>query len=1329
MSLTLPTWTGQERLPDARTLLLEASAGTGKTWQIAHLVTRLVAESALPIERILVITFTNDATSELRDRVRARLSLARDALVDGAAPSPDALLAAWQLRADRTTLRVRLAAAHSAFDLAPISTIHGFSQRMLTQLAFESGQEAGLTLLADVRPLLDEWVADELARLYAAVDQADVSIAADMGWTRKSLSVLAKSVTGAVMPKVLPATNERMTVLAALGTWRTAVSEFQRWLDDPPGQAAFAALGDEIAGKRGRLDGKKLTKVHVGAHWQNLRAWLARGAPRDARVGSGARAWTTAYAMETLKAAWKSADSLDDFPATPLFAAFTSLVQTQERLWPLPRVTAAAAVRAHLEAELQRRGALTYDAMLSRLAERIVAEGPTGPLARAISKRFDAALVDEFQDTDSAQWTVLQAAFQTAQKPLLLIGDPKQAIYGFRGADVHVYMAAIASGGSETQRATMRQNWRSDPGYVAAMNHFWRQGSDAFALATDDPSTAPSFDYVAVTAARTGASMRLMQREGAPDQDLAPFEIRWMDTGILAEGEPAKIGAKGTGEDLAALASAREVCRLLETTALQPDDKLPPRPLRPGDIAVLVRTGRQARKVQRALGRVGVPAVAAGRQSVFSSPAAGWLLAWLDAVAAPGRDGQARTLATTPLIGWTLRELDDALQAADAAKRSEAVPATLRDWTAWVTLLNDWANRWPQHGFVRVLESALNETQAVQRLLASSDGERLTTDLRHLSELCHAEERRARLSPSALAAWLRSQAEQAQGQAAEEQAQRLESDAEAVQIVTVHASKGLEYPVVLLPFAWAESGVTTYGDEPVKFHGADGAVCLEMAPRQSLARRAAEVAQRREAAQEQRRLLYVALTRARHRTVAWLTPAGERGGDPAGSALAALALRPQPDADNLPLPTLRGATKSSPPGEYAAAVAQWHERLTALAATSAGHIHWQVEPRLPQTPSRVQVAAQQPDELAAQTWPQDRALATPWLVTSYSALAAGRTLEGAAPAGDWEPGEGSETPPSVLSKPAEPPPRQPAPLDDEVPVAPEPAPPTRTQAVALAGLPGGTEVGKWVHELMENLDFQTRAGKDGQRLEDLSPALAARNGVGYTESHAALLPALEALLTTPLDGVKVQLPRGFCLRDLQPTDRLDELHFDLSLAGGANWQRHQPCTEPAAIQEALALRLSDTTWDGLPWLRRVHDETQFPAMAGVLTGSIDLVLRVGERFFIADYKTNKIVSQQDRTLCLRGHYARDWLAWDMARHGYHLQALFYTLALHRFLRGRLAGYDYERHIGGHLYLYLRGMEGAHARQDSGEAFGIYSDRWPRDVVLALDAALAAKEGS
>ncbi len=1326
MSHTPPTWTGQEALPDTQTLLLEASAGTGKTWQIAHLVARLVAEKNLPIERILVITFTNDAAAELRDRVRARLLLARDALADDAAPTPDPLLALWQTRADKALMRLRLAAAYSAFDLAPISTIHGFSQRMLTQLAFESGQEAGLTLMADVQPLLAEWVADELAKLYAATDETQVALAADMGWTRGSLSVLARAVTGAVMPLVLPDVAAPVTVLASLAAWRTAVTAFQRWLDSADGTAAFAALRAEISGKGGRLDGRKMGARHLTDYWNSLRDWLASGGPRNLRVGSRATAWTTAWTTETLNAAWKSADSVESFAAAPLFAAYSRLIEAQERLWPLPRASAAHEARTYLETELQRRGVLTYDAMLSRLAERITAEGPQGALAIAIGKRYDAALVDEFQDTDSAQWTVLQAAFQAAQKPLLLIGDPKQAIYGFRGADVHVYMAAVASGGATTQRATMRQNWRSDPGYVAAMNHFWREGSDAFALRTGDAADAPGFDYIAVTAAKVGARMRVGVAPDGDAEPRVPFEVRWFDAAVQPGGQPGRIGSRDVGEDVAAQLCARETCLLLETAQLDGDAGA--RPLRAGDVAVLVRTGRQARKIQRALARVGVASVAAGRRSVFASPAVTWLLAWLDAVAAPGRDGQARTLATTPLIGWTLRELDDALQAADALNRQVEAAPTQRDWTAWLTQISHWANRWPMQGFVRVWESALDQTQAVERLLAGSDGERLATDVRHLAELCHAEERRTRLSPGGLAAWLRAQVQEALGQPSDEQSLRLESDAAAVQIVTVHASKGLEYPVVLLPFAWAENGGSARGNEPVKFHAAHGIVCLEMAPPGSVARTKAEAVLELETLQEQRRLLYVALTRARHLTVAWLSPAGQTGGDPQSSAFSTLALRPQPGASEAPLPKLKNPGKNSPPDEYTTAVSRWHERLTEMADASEGNVAWRVEPPLTEVAARVQVAAEIAAPLGARKWPMDRPLTTPWLVTSYSALAAGRTLEGAAPTGAWEPGQGGDTPASLLMADAEPPlPGQPPLEDGDFAQTPEPAQPTRTQAVALATLPGGTDVGQWVHALMEHLDFQTGGGKDETALAGLAPALAARAGVVYSPAHAPLLAALPAFLDTPLHGGATKLPRGFALRDLTPANRLDELHFDLSLAGGAHWEAHLPCVAPTAIQAALAHRLDDQWWDGLPWLRMVHDETQFPAMAGVLTGSIDLVLRVDGRYFIADYKTNKIVSQRNRQLCLRGHYARDWLAWDMARHGYHLQALFYTLALHRFLQERLAGYDYDRHIGGHLYLYLRGMEGPDALQDDGQAFGVYTDLWPKAVVLALDAALAAQE--
>ncbi len=1333
-------WTGIEPLPTGRVTLLEASAGTGKTWQIEGLVTRLVAEYGLAIERILVITFTNAAAAELRDRVRRRLVRAREALGCDQPPADDPILEwLWRPPEQRDLRLGRLTDAVSAFDQAPISTIHSFSQRMLDQLAFESGQEPGLELLVDPAPLLERLVDDELARVYAEADLAELAILTDMGWTKDRLAAVARAMTRAVAPEVEPLTTDSepggSLPLEPVRAWRRRSDDLLAWLSSTDGEACVRALRRELerAG-RGRLRG--MNRGLVGRHLRDLRAWLEGPALRSHRVARPEPpAWARLLVPAHLEASWTGVQTtLGRFAGAELFRRVGELFEAQDRLWSQALAGFAARARETLDAELVRTGRVTYDTMLSRLADRIAEQGGgEGQLARSIRSRFDAALVDEFQDTDGAQWPVMRAVFDHPERRLLLIGDPKQAIYSFRGADVHVYLDAARLAGS---RATMRTSWRSDRGFVAAMNHLWAEGSSAFDL--------EEIDYLEVDPPRRSPACRVRGLPDEGDRPRRPLELRWVD-GETLRAAGRVVGTKAAGQDACARLAALEAARLLsggvELHVQRPGASEPGwSRLQPGDLAVLVRTNDQAERIRLHLERLGLPCVSAGRGSVLESPALEWLCAWLDAVADPGRDRPARALATTPLFGWTATDLAVALAATDAVAAGDPTAeqrAAADRWDAWLASVRAWAEGWRSRGFVRVFEQALDEQDVVRRLLGARQGERYATDLRHLVELGHAQERRTRTGPAGLASWLRS-ARQSSGAATDDaRALRLESDAHAIQLVTIHRSKGLEYPVVLLPFGWADVQPSD-GGGPLEWHARVGdrtRVRLNLAPADTPSRRSAAERAAREERQEQLRLLYVALTRARHHCVAWLGPLGRAGADTGSHALGRIALRQrdeagrpagEPDCPDFP------ATNSRDPGrrrQVAAVQEALHRvvcaRLDRLSHSSEETIGWSHEPPPEPPPSPPRSSADQAP-LSARPWP-GRSLRTPWQVSSYSALVSGRTFERSEP----------QRPDALRATAGEVPGGRGARVE-----LPQPPPEAGLdRPIATAGLAGGTEVGTWAHAVLEHLDFQACRARDGRDLPALLAELGGRHGVRSAAQQQLFAAALPSILDTPLDGGVSGLPSGWCLRDLAPEHRVDELAFDLRLGEGSRWRgapdRRSGRLDREGAGLALRSRLADPGWGGVGWLRAVLDRTDrqgaglLPSIAGILTGFIDLVFRAPtdgdpetRRYFVCDYKTNRIGPTGDRRDSRWRHYTQPWMDWEMAHHGYHLQALLYTVALHRLLAARLPDYDYDRDVGGHLYLFVRGMAGADTPRRDGLPLGVYADRWPATVVLGLDAALS-----
>ncbi len=1321
-------WEATAPLPTGRTLLIEASAGTGKTWQMASLVGRLVAEHDLPIHEILVITFTNAAAAELRDRVRRRLVEARDALERDVAPSEDPVLAHLWNAEDRDKRRSRLATALTDFDRAPISTIHGFCQRTLDQLAFESGQEPGLELLADPGALRDELVDDTLARMFVQVgDERQLGVLASMGLDREGLASLVKEMTEAVAPELVPPPldGDDGDPVRVLARWQGAVESFAKWLNEGEGKRAYEAVLAELRKSKGkRFDGRKLRINNLEKDVANLRKWLEAGAPATRKTDDMNKVFNYQNLfLSRYEAVWKDADDVegrDGFEGRAFFAGCQDFFERQEIVAGQARAAFAARARRWLHTELERRAVLTYDTMLSRLSERLGRsdEGPEGPLACAIRDRYEAALIDEFQDTDGAQWNVLQTVFVHHGHRLVMVGDPKQAIYGFRGADVHVYLEAAKSPGTECH--TMDLNWRSDRPYVDAMNCFWPVGEEAFCR-EDVP-------YVEVGAKKDGRlfEMPAVEPPGRVPRPRRPLELRWLD-GEARDDPGRPISNKDDGEALAAMDSAREAAVLLRSAArIAGSDGAATRPIHPGDIAVLVRTNQQAERVRQALAEWKIPSVSGGRGSVFVSPAAGWVAAFLDAVAEPGRDGPARVLATTPLFGWTAAQLARSLAAAgregnEPALRGDDDPPT-PDWAGWIERVARWASMWRKHGFAYVFEQALDDSGALGGLLASPDGERHATDLRHIVELCHTEERRARLAPQTLAAWLRDHAARAGSkgyQAGDEEARRLESDARSVQVVTVHKSKGLEYPIVLLPFAWATKAPSDRG-QPLRYHDDErgSRLCLDVHPKHSSSRDQALVRVARESIEEDARLLYVALTRAAHHCVAWLGPIGRDLKDrPDLPAIGRLALRKVPAGE---------AGKDTPA-----------TRLGALEREADGLIGWApVVP--PEETFPVALETEDADAMQVRRWTSGRkTLDSAWQVASFSSIVAGRAFDQDEPVraeeerlqGPDRPGTDEDEPVAgATASVAEPRDVRDERLLDDAP---------------LAQLLGGPDVGTWVHAVLEHLDFATGQPWGEGSLDGLIRNEALRAGVRDESLYDTVRDAIPGVLDTPLDGGATALPEGFRLRDIPLSERLDELAFQMRLGHGNRYVRATAAgkVDPRAVRVALEAR--DQPWPGSAWMQQLLArfdalgsgddagvDKVFPAIAGIMTGFVDLTFRVPAndpataRYYVVDYKTNRIAAAIDRRASKRIHYTQPWLAWAMAHGGYHLQSLVYTLALHRLLSQRLGPrYDYDVHIGGHLYLFVRGMEGGNPARDEGLALGVYADRWPGKVTVGLDRAL------
>jgi exodeoxyribonuclease V beta subunit len=1093
--------------------LLEASAGTGKTFTIAALAARYVADGT-PLQRLLVVTFTRMATGELRERVRSRLVSASDGLTLALAgvptdPDDDVLqLLASGPKTEVERRRDRLAKAIANFDAATIETTHGFCLHVLWELGVAGDAERDVTLVEDIRDLLEEVVDDLYVRRF---------------WTNPDL----------LFPRA-----EALRIGQAM--------------TDHPSAEIIPVLSDD-------------------------------------RTSSAIR----------------------------------------RRL--------VDAVREEIERRKQAANILTYDDVLSRLDQTLADELRGSMACQRLQSRYDVVLIDEFQDTDPVQWSIVRRAFATGDSTLVLIGDPKQAIYAFRGADVYAYLSAADEAESS---ATLAINWRSDQGLIDAYD----------ALFSGSQLGHSGISYRTVRAAAPHVEPRLI---GGPAA--TPLRIRGVDPAALPATRKGYVSAPAARTFIARDLAAEMVALLSSGAELisrrRDGSETSREPVRPGHLAVLVRTNKHAATVREALHTAGIPAVIGGAGSVFETAPAGEWLRLLDALERPTSRERAASAALTVFVGW------DAEQVAGA------------DDTAWEQLhwrLHRWAAVLRRSGVAALLDNMTSTEQLPSRILSRPSGERFMTDVRHVGQLLHAAATEEGLGAAALTAWLRRRIADAERDADDEdRSRRLESDAEAVQVLTVHRSKGLEFPVVYCPFFW--DGYSMEPDVPV-FHDPDNSdirtIDVSGEGNPFVRHRKLHLTEERG---EDLRLLYVALTRARHQAVLWWARSWDCQHSPFGRLLFA-----RDDQGNV-----------AAFGKHTPTEAAVRAGLEELASRSGGQVgvDWVAGDRPAIWRSRLQPSL----DLEAAVF--DRSLDERWRRTSYTGI----TSETTDPRVGSEPEEVVVADEELSGGAAI---AATASSDDDLQVVP----------LLLAAMPGGNHVGTLIHRVLELVDFAA---------SDLASELRTAIDAGPQSDLGDLdvtISGLQAMIETPLGSITGEMS----LRDIGRRDRLDELGFELPLVGGDS-----PTGELSVSDMAAVLRAHLPAADPLaPYVRRLADPALDHVLRGYLTGSLDVVLRLpGERFAVVDYKTNWLGTGEDPLTAW--HYRPAALLAEMQHAHYPLQALLYTVALHRYLRWRLRGYDPSRHLAGVLYLFVRGMSSPDFPRADGQPCGVWSWQPPASLVVAL----------
>lgn len=1155
------------QLPLTGTTLIEASAGTGKTYNIALLYLRLLLETELGVRQILVTTFTDAAAQELKARIRLRVHAAERALAAPGATDDVSVREFLQERVaavgvERVLARLRLAL--SELDLAPISTIHGFCRKVLTDFPFDTGVPFTLGEIVDERALLRECVEDFWRGRFLGKHLDPWEAAFVLG---DGLGPLAAHVA----------------VLMAAGSaqlqWDNSVSLRQWWAEFV--RANHQSLRELVA------DGTAFKNAERSQLRKALRELIA-GVESD---DPGRVPWSVLAEQLTpakVAYAWKKSATtpLDQRPDLQSLLAAAPLFQNVARQLRLEVALACAEfVRGELARRLRVRGQTTFTQLIAEVHERLHGVH-SDALAERLGTAWPAALIDEFQDTDAQQWAIFQRLYATgAPRTLVLIGDPKQAIYGFRGGDIHTYLAA-RQGLPAGRVVSIRQNFRSHPALLSALNKLYAlSGAAAFADS--------GIGYVPVQA-------------GEPERWSGyPQALRLR----LLHNEQATLALR----DAQALeACANDIAHLLADPAQQIDG----RPIAPGDIAVLLDTNRRIVELRDLLKQRGVPVVGGGRSSVIQTVWADDVQLLLHALLNPDDEYAVRGALASALLG---------VSAADLARMAEDP----RAWDEQLQCVADWRALWERRGILAVIENLV--LLAAPRLLARSDGERALTDLRHLGEVLQNAATEC-YGPEELYAWfVRARSEGgADEEASREMQLRIESESARVQLLTVHASKGLQFPIVFLPMAWR------YRQEPsasaraqfARYHDAAQRACVDLGSPEFAAHKEAE---QREDLQERMRKLYVGLTRAERlcQIYAFALPppaAGVKRGE----------LEVWLDAALAAVPT---AAASTPWDALALAVPE-----LAICSEPVGYASHPAPPAADTTRS------------ARTPLPAARAR---YGLYSFTALT-------------------SHAPTAIDSNRG---------AEDESARVPDPqADPDaienpHPQLLALASVKG-PRFGDAIHQLLE-----------------LGPGAA-----HYTQQSARIADALLAqAVQLPPEQSAAQLT---AIATMLERTRASELGRGLSLA-----------TLPATAQRAefeFAFVLDQARWGRLPALLQQHGMRDWWPLAddgrtlrGLMKGYVDLVFEWEGRFHVLDYKTNWL---GDRLSGYQGVGLED----AMRTHRYGLQALIYSVALHRYLAHRLPDYRPEQHLGDSWYLFVRAL-------GLGPDAGVWRRRFPTALIEALDA--------
>ena len=1164
--------------------LLEASAGTGKTYALARIFLRLVAEEGVEVGKILTVTFTTAATEELCDRIRSLLVETYETLICEPKPNEDAVIKRLrtlkEVPTEECIRRIRLAII--CFDEAIISTIHGFCNCVLNENSFETRSLFEAELNKASKEMIKEGVEEYWRETFAA---ADPVVSAAASTSKLKLSEMVDFFNG--LPRTQDyvlgfSENEGVGFQATIEDLKESFEKLKNaWL------AGKADYSEYVSNCLSRKDAR--AKTQLARHTRILNQCLIKRevSPAGMEILNEMR-----ESKLRAKAEFRERE-------VPSFAReadyFWGVLESFGRA---VRVDCIRYLEDKISQWKTKRGVVFFDDLLSITAKAVNSESVDGQSLRdTLRNSIDAALIDEFQDTDPVQFKIFSRLFgQKRDHWLFLIGDPKQSIYRFRGADLEAYFEFAKN--TKAQKYSLDTNFRTVTPLVESINAFFQKSTKPF--------LHDQLSFLPVQPNRNGPADSEKIFMGGSKPAFVIRELCWEN-----EKEPnAEEARSEIRKDM-----ANEIEYLLS------EGTIGKRKIRPKDIAVLVRSNPDARKVWQYFRKRGLAAVVFTDVSLFNSVEAKEILWVLEGIVNARNERAIKRALATGLLGMT--GMDFQLWNDNASK-----------WDEWVDIFRDCQDAWRKRGVYIALHELLRKTNAIPQNLCRPDGERRVTNFLHLAEVLHRATINNPLSPSSLLVWLRAKMEQ-KDISEDEYQLRLESQSESIRILTIHKSKGLEFPIVFLPGLSFTSG--GYRDD-FKYHREDGKLVVDL--KKSASEKAKEKGNLEEE-QEDARVLYVALTRAASRCYVYHAPIkiSSKARVPAQFRMMRSWGAEEKDSDN----------KENSLVEKASV---WVDELGGSAE------YKEFSPKQSEGTDYEKDDPNDSDvlDLQSELWDEKRKISGAKIVESFSGLSNqvgfdGRDLDCV------QEGQGQQ--------------------EDLIGL----------EQMPIFNFPAGANAGNFMHDVFEHLDFSDSSNWEkyiSKKLED------------HQYESKKWTSAIYEMVT---EVMQTELEKGFSLSLLKKCDRLEEMEFYFPTSSGFLPELAQRIPQHSKLKKYLdRINAEDS--------RKIEGD-------GYLKGLIDLSFRKNEKFYLLDWKSNKLGGTNEG-------FGKNEIEREMLTHHYVLQYHIYTVALHRFLLSRMKDYSYERNFGGVYYLFVRGMK-------KGTDRGIFHDLPDLETVQILEKFLVSNQ--